>query len=679
MTLYVFDQNKSLRTALADSRVYELIHDENNDQVTAKVAQGVEIKTGEYIGFACVDGKFRLFEADDISHDDDRNVTEITAKDAAVAELQEIIIEELQQLDVTLTDALTALLPEEWTVYGEDPERLEKSRAYYSTAWAMIETFRTLYEWRIIPYYLFEGKEITGKMLELQPDVATYRGRYLQSRVDASKVYVTRSGRPITRLYGLGPATGSGDVQTNLTFAEVEWSVANGDPVDKPKGQTWVEDPEAVARHGTHSRTFYVNSAETAEELLQKTWEELQKRKQPTINVQATVTDLEFIPGQSHQKIRLGDLIAVRLKTGETVEARIVAIKRNYTRPWLTTVVIGDKKATITSQVTTLITNAAHTFERLTIYKNRFREDEALIQLNAEHIQLNATTIIEHAEQILLKADKDELDSVYVLIDAINQDIILQAEEIALKADRILLNGYVKIEDFETDVLSVVEDANIYNLTVTNLSAYYLNGIEATINAVHASSLDVGGESLDVAALTMGDVVSTTVWSPGADINLAHSHAVTVNSDGTITLGEVSSSGGSFKIADTQAYKDGVSAAKAEGYDAGYADAFPASVSRVATYDSAANAYEVTAVVKSADGTRTSFDLVTISAAAAYDAGYAAGYQAAKDAVVVSAGINWSNPAQYYAKVTYWANAKVDGVTVDSTSGSETKDISGYV
>lgn len=40
-----------------------------------------------------------------------------------------------------------------------------------------------------------------------------------------------------------------------------------------------------------------------------------------------------------------------------------------------------------------------------------------------------------------------------------------------------------------------------------------------------------------------------------------HSHKVSVNEDGTITLGEVSSTGGSFNIADTAFYKDGVSAA----------------------------------------------------------------------------------------------------------------------
>ena len=35
-----------------------------------------------------------------------------------------------------------------------------------------------------------------------------------------------------------------------ITFADVEWSKANGDPLDKPKGQEWLEDPDATKQLG---------------------------------------------------------------------------------------------------------------------------------------------------------------------------------------------------------------------------------------------------------------------------------------------------------------------------------------------------------------------------------------------------------------------------------------------
>lgn len=114
-------------------------------------------------------------------------------------------------------------------------------------------------------------------------------------------------------------------------------------------------------------------------------------------------------------------------------------------------------------------------------------------------------------------------------------------------------------------------------------------------------------------------------------------------------------------------------------YNSGYSDATPVHASRVASYNAADNEYALQVTVLSDDGTRHVFDMTEIDASAAYDAGYAAGYQAAKDAATVEAGVSWSNPAQNYAMVRYWASAKIDGEEVAYTSASESKNISGYV
>ena len=93
----------------------------------------------------------------------------------------------------------------------------------------------------------------------------------------------------------------------------------------------------------------------------------------------------------------------------------------------------------------------------------------------------------------------------------------------------------------------------------------------------------------------------------------SHSHKLTVGADGSVSCGgvtNVSAASSTFNIADTTFFKDAVSAAA------------PATVSRVATYDSSAIAYNVTVVVKSGDDTRYPFDLVSISASSAYNAGW---------------------------------------------------------
>lgn len=551
MTVYLFDKWKKVRRIIPTGGVTELIHDEGAYTLTAQVAAELNVINGEYLGFRCVDGRFRMFEVSGANLDDERHVIDITATDAIVQELSEEITEDLQQLDVDLATAIKGILPgAEWVVKGQAPDRLENSRAYFAPAWTMLQTFEQLYEWRIIPYYGFDGGKITEKVIELQEDKAVFRGRILRSRKDAAKVYVTKTGRPITRLYGLGPAQGSQDLQTNMTFAEVEWSVANGDPADKPKGQAWIGDPVAEALDGVHTAVVHITDAKDEGDLLKKTWERLQEMQMPTIKADATISDMEMVPGHSHEQIRIGDLVAMRLDAGYAVEARIIGIKRNYIRRWLTKITIGDKTATLQSQVADLIASATHTFERLTIYQNRFKEDEeliqlnaAVIQLNAEHIQENANTLIEHAQWILnqaelieLRATKDDLDKVVVRLDSAEGTLTAQAEEILLKADKTyaeeLFAKAVKTDELESGILEVLSYADVPYITAVGMS---VQDIHLT-NWLEARSADIEELSATSAGFTSASAgtFGTDSLSVGGTAATWHENTV-LTGIGTIT------------------------------------------------------------------------------------------------------------------------------------------------
>lgn len=514
VTVYIFGKNRRVRVPLGSEEAQDLIHDENEHKITISVSAAHNVQNGEHIGFRCVDGRFRLFTVTNAVLDDDKRVIDVTATDAIVQDMKEAIIESNQQLDVSLLEALAAYVPDDsWVVSGEAPiDRLEKSRAYYTSLWTMVTTLEQLYEWKIDAYYLFDGAQITGKTLHMHSPEPVFRGRIFQSGRDASKALITSAGRPITRLYGLGKSTGTEDEPSNLTFADVVWSKANGDPVDKPKGQTWVEDPDAVEADGVHSDVFTAQDAEDPADLLKRTWEELQRRKQPTVSIKATVADMEMVEGYTHMQIRLGDLVAVCLKSGAIVEAKIIAIKRHYFKPWMTTITIGEKTASIQTQVSSLITSATHTFERLTIYKNRFKEDEALIQLNAQHIQENAKTIIDHAELFIkLEAGNKE---VYLLLDGVNKTleaqaktILLQAEEINLKANKTYVDNlvakFVTAEEVVANILEVVDSAYISemleaaDLRAGGVTAVWVSADGVEANDVSAGSLSIGGVSFD--------------------------------------------------------------------------------------------------------------------------------------------------------------------------------------
>lgn len=149
-----------------------------------------------------------------------------------------------------------------------------------------------------------------------------------------------------------------------------------------------------------------------------------------------------------------------------------------------------------------------------------------------------------------------------------------------IKADVINLEGYVKATTLEANYAKISDlssvQANITNLTsgltvASVLSANMVNGTQGRFTYLHGDAINLGDNNLVCYTMEFAGR-SGKYFGTGGGLNLAHSHAVTVNDDGTITLGEVSAEGGNFKIADTKAYKDGVSAAYGNGYNVGYGD-----------------------------------------------------------------------------------------------------------
>ncbi len=171
----------------------------------------------------------------------------------------------------------------------------------------------------------------------------------------------------------------------------------------------------------------------------------------------------------------------------------------------------------------------------------------------------------------------DSIASLQLLTTEQGSSITLNADRIALKADRTYVDDLyaqcVKAASLEADVLKVFETARIEELKT---KAFHCAGTASVQTLVATggiidglavgTSLQIGAVGVLRRAFKMGDLVSANMWGDSATaIDISHSHKVTVNNDGTITLGEVATSGGSFKIADTAYYKNGVSAAHTAG------------------------------------------------------------------------------------------------------------------
>lgn len=244
------------------------------------------------------------------------------------------------------------------------------------------------------------------------------------------------------------------------------------------------------------------------------------------------------------------------------------------------------------------------------------RLSQAEIDIDGANAQINLK-----ASQTVVDELGERVSSAEIAIDGVKS-------EIALKADTILLEGYVKADALETEVLKVMEEAWASEMDIQSLVAASINTNTLSADSITADELSVGGHSLGT-----------------------HSHKVSVNADGTITLGEVSSTGGSFKIADTAYYKEGVSAAKesvtlsAAGWEGGY-NVITASNGKSVTVTLpdfstsggdtwSSNKTTVYFYTGSVNGPLAS---KTVDATSVYNSGYNSGYSSGRSGVTLSAG-----------------------------------------
>jgi phage minor structural protein len=201
--------------------------------------------------------------------------------------------------------------------------------------------------------------QITGRYIDLLSRLGKKTGKRYEIGKDILSYHHLGEVKWLkTALYGRGKGeeTDRGGDGRRVTFKEVEWKQANGDPVDKPKGQEWVGDTDALAEWGhfhadgtrRHRFGVHVNEKETDPvKLLQETWAVLQSLKQPQITLKMNVLDLEQLSADAykHEAVRIGDTVHVLiLKKGTRVaiESRVMEMQRDLLDPQNTEVTIGN-------------------------------------------------------------------------------------------------------------------------------------------------------------------------------------------------------------------------------------------------------------------------------------------------------------------------------------------------
>lgn len=565
--VYLFDTHRRVRQVLPD--VYELVHDEAQWRLTAQIPLSAGAQPGEYLGFTCVDGAFRLFGIDEAEDDERSGVTAIDATDAAVWDLTGVIVKSVKLEDAGAAEAFGVILNGTGCALGTVTAtgRTGDIDIYYQSAWKAIQDTRAIYDARLVVRYGIADNAITGMALDVLAKESVFRGRFFDTAVDAESAYLTRSGRPVTVLYGLGNSVSTGDNPQKLTFADVVWSKESGDPTDKPAGQDWIGDAEAMAIYGRVEDVYTNQYQDEPAKLLRETWKQLQKVCHPLVTATATVQDMEFVPGYEHQQVRLWDTVAIVRRDGTALESTVTGIERDYVHPWLTKLKTGDEDHDEPSLAREMA-RASASMEQLSnrvgghgagIDENRqfIVENQEIIRLHTiaideqghaideAEIKLEGATVTIAAQQRELDEQGERISGAEIRLDGVAASILLKVdkngviaainltpEEVKIQAAKINLEGYVTAKQLEAELENIELSFNERIYTNT-LQANSVATGEFTLSGTRMSKINK--TFLTDAKISVGKATVKVMHANGSPMEITYVSSVTIsNSDDDI-------------------------------------------------------------------------------------------------------------------------------------------------
>lgn len=271
-------------------------------------------------------------------------------------EMQGAYIKDRRPNQVTPADTIKLILGySRWNVDYVDQmleeESLRRDMNFYYVS--LLDALNTVYQtWQvdIEPYINIEGHQITRRYVKLYQQQGGNNGRRFVYGDNALTVtQQANEGSIFTALVGRGAGVEETDASGNLTggysrkisFADVEWSKANGDPCDKPKGQEYVEWKESTELYGYSDgkpRIGIVNfdNEKDPVQLLKETWAQLQQVGVPLVQFQATVGDVGYL--------NLGETVTiVRYDLNIKYQTRVTGIKWNRCDEAKSQITIGVK------------------------------------------------------------------------------------------------------------------------------------------------------------------------------------------------------------------------------------------------------------------------------------------------------------------------------------------------
>ncbi|MCM2675544.1 phage tail spike protein [Alkalicoccobacillus plakortidis] len=357
--IYILNSQDHLITTLSEETGLQATHfrEELNglpDQpfsftINAEVEEAKYVLEENQVVFKDKEGELRLFVIKELDDSDDVSGAVTTAFcEPAFMELKENIIVDSRFVNRPALEVLTAVLQgTRWTGSVEVELGQYTTNFYYETSIDAIWTIMEIWGGEFKDTVEFNGNQITARKIRILARRGLDSGKRFEIGYNMQEIQRTILSYPTTAIYGRGSSLNNDNSEGDnedvaltryLDFADVVWRKSSGDPVDKPAGQKWVGDPDALQKYGReHNGQLLHREAEWQNgdyddptELLKATWEQLQRVKCPEINYRLAAHMLEVIAGYEHEKVSLGDTArAIDRKFSRPIEiqARVIAME----------------------------------------------------------------------------------------------------------------------------------------------------------------------------------------------------------------------------------------------------------------------------------------------------------------------------------------------------------------
>lgn len=292
------------------------------------------------------------------------NQVSYTAVESAYDELGAYsYIKDLRPQNRTAQEMLTQILAQtRYSVGYVADTGVQTTNFYYTTVLASLQSVVNLFNLEITFDVVFDpiDNQVKKRMVNLYQQQGSRTGRRFEYGDKLLSVTCEQSSDElVTALVGRGSSVqvsegtdGSPDgYSRKITFADIVWKKSAGNPLDKPAGQEYLEDPAATAAYGFSDgkpRIGFVEFDKIDDKnlLIKATYDKLQELKRPKVSFKASVTDVG--------NLNLGDTVAI-IRHDLKIEylTRVYKVTHDLLNRQNNTIELGDdfQKASITSTI----------------------------------------------------------------------------------------------------------------------------------------------------------------------------------------------------------------------------------------------------------------------------------------------------------------------------------------